>query len=168
MQLATLEEISDRITGIVQEIINQGGEITEEQEQALEKWEAAFPEKVGQIIHVIARMQAESNMAKELETKAKAFRQARENAEERLRKYMARNMHRTGQKKLQVGVHSITLSAGRETLKLDPALLPDQYVEEVIEVTRVPLKDLIKANLKSGVEIDGAEIVPGTPYVTIR
>ena len=71
-------------------------------------------------------------------------------------------MEQMNMKKVETPVGNITIRKGTSKLKInDETKLPDKYLE-IVQTYKVD-KDLLKADLKAGIEIDGAYMTePGT------
>ena len=90
------------------------------------------------------------------------IKRAKENHIKRLREYTKSCMEQMNMKKIETPVGNITVRKGTSTLRInDETKLPDKYLE-IVQTYKVN-KDLLKADLKAGIEIDGAYMTePGT------
>lgn len=89
------------------------------------------------------------------------------NRREELREYLRQNMETTGVKKIECPVFSITLSKGREQVKIeDENQIPDEYMTVKTEIK--PDKNAISKALKSGEEIPGASMATGKSSIRVK
>lgn len=88
------------------------------------------------------------------------------NRQESLREYLRFNMVQGDIKKISCPLFTITLCNPIDVVDIDivPEGLPDKYVMKTCK----PLKGIIKADLKKGIEIDGCRLVPGKPGLMIK
>ncbi|WP_319025174.1 siphovirus Gp157 family protein [Paraclostridium bifermentans] len=82
------------------------------------------------------------------------IKRVKENNVKRLRDYTKVCMEQMEVKKIETPVGNLTLRKGVSTLKIDDeSKLPSKYIE-VVQTYKVN-KDLVKSDLKSGIEIEG-------------
>lgn len=165
----TAIEIAAELRSITEAIIEAGGEITDETLAALQSWTAQLEVKAENIALVKERIEAEAAYFKRIEEQARARRKARENAVDRLRKYLAVAMQAANTKSIKRndGLFSISLVDGRESVEIDDANKIPFDLTEIVEVVK-PRTDAIKDRLTAGQEVPGAHLERGEPYVMIR
>ncbi|WP_286149660.1 siphovirus Gp157 family protein [Romboutsia ilealis] len=114
------------------------------------------------IIQVVRSIEADVDAVKNEIDRLTKIKRAKENHIKKLREYTKSCMEQMNMKKLETPVGNITVRKGTSTLKIDDETkLPDKYLE-IVQTYKVN-KDLIKADLKAGIEIDGAYMTePGT------
>ena len=114
------------------------------------------------IIQVIRSSESDVDAIKAEIDRLTKIKRIKENNIKRLREYTKSCMEQMDLKKLETPIGNITVRKGASTLKIDDeSKLPDKYIE-VIQTYKVN-KDLLKSDLKSGLNIEGAYMTePGT------
>lgn len=114
------------------------------------------------IIQVVRSIEADVDAVKNEIDRLTKIKRAKENHIKRLREYTKSCMEQMNMKKLETPVGNITVRKGTSTLKIDDETkLPSKYLE-IVQTYKVD-KDLLKVDLKAGIEIDGAYMTePGT------
>lgn len=114
------------------------------------------------IIQVVRSIEADVDAVKNEIDRLTKIKRTKENNVKRLREYVKICMEQMEVKKLETPVGNLTLRKGVSSLKIDDeSKLPDKYLE-VVQSYKVD-KDLLKSDLKSGMQIDGAYMSePGT------
>ena len=114
------------------------------------------------IIQVVRSIEADVDAVKNEIDRLTKIKRAKEKHIKKLREYTKSCMEQMNMKKLETPVGNITFRKGTSTLKIDDETkLPDKYLE-IVQTYKVD-KDLLKADLKAGIEIDGAYMTePGT------
>lgn len=114
------------------------------------------------IIQVVRSIEADVDAVKNEIDRLTKIKRAKENHIKRLREYIKSCMEQMNMKKIETPVGNITVRKGTSTLRInDETKLPDKYLE-IVQTYKVN-KDLLKADLKAGIEIDGAYMTePGT------
>ena len=114
------------------------------------------------IIQVVRSIEADVDAVKNEIDRLTKIKRAKEKHIKKLREYTKSCMEQMNMKKLETPVGNITVRKGTSTLKIDDETkLPDKYLE-IVQTYKVD-KDLLKAELKAGIEIDGAYMTePGT------
>lgn len=114
------------------------------------------------IIQVVRSIEADVDAVKNEIDRLTKIKRAKENHIKRLREYAKSCMEQMNMKKIETPVGNITVRKGTSTLRInDETKLPDKYLE-IVQTYKVN-KDLLKADLKAGIEIDGAYMTePGT------
>ena len=155
------------------EIANEYAELANSEMDAemiadtLEGIQGEFEDKAEQVLAIIKNELALEEMlkaeAKSLTERAKASA----NKVANLKAYLAESMQTMDKKKINAGVHSLTVRKGVQSVNiLDLESLPIDFVDyqTVIE----PDKNLIKEKLKLGEKIEGAELVTGKSSLLIK
>lgn len=133
----------------------------------LEGIQGEFEDKAENVLAIIKNEQAlEASLkaeAKNLTERAKAS----DNRVKNLKAYLATAMETMELKKVNAGVHALTVRKGSQSVEIeDLEKLPVDYVEyqTVIKAD----KNLIKEKLKLGESIEGATLVTGKPSLLIE
>ena len=114
------------------------------------------------IIQVVRSIEADVDAVKNEIDRLTKIKRAKEKHIKKLREYTKSCMEQMNMKKIETPVGNITVRKGTSTLRInDETKLPDKYLE-IVQTYKVN-KDLLKADLKAGIEIDGAYMTePGT------
>lgn len=114
------------------------------------------------VIQVIRSLDIDVDVIKAEIDRLNKIKRIKENNIKRLREYTKSCMEQMEIKKLETPIGNITIRKGASTLKInDESKLPDKYIE-VIQTYKVN-KDLLKSDIKSGLDIEGAYMTePGT------
>jgi hypothetical protein len=159
--------IAHELRAVVERIIEAGGECDESTFAELQSWQAALEIKAENIGHVKTRLDGEVEYYKAVEDAARARRKAVESAQERLKKYLRDAMITADRRSIKGELFTFSVQDGRERVEIiDPGSLPANMVRIVEEIK--PIADNIKAALKAGADVPGAQIVIGEAFLTIR
>ncbi|MDD2999468.1 MAG: siphovirus Gp157 family protein [Candidatus Riflebacteria bacterium] len=161
--------IATELKTIIDEIVENGGECGDETLKKLQEWQGALEYKAENIGFAKLELEAAAAKYKAIEEIAKARRQARESAIERIKKYLVGCMKTADVKSIKKidGLFSFSLVEGRiKTVIEDEQKLPYDYVD-IVEVVK-PKTDAIKSALEAGQEVSGAHLERGEDYVMIR
>lgn len=126
-----------------------------------------FEDKAENILAIIKNEQAlELSLeaeAKNLSERAKASA----NRVKNLKAYIASSMETMELKKLNAGVHALSVRKGSQSVQIDDLeKLPPTFVE--YETMIKADKNLIKEKLKQGEAVEGATLVTGKPSLIIK
>ena len=155
------------------EIANEYAELANSEMDAemiadtLEGIQGEFEDKAEQVLAIIKNELALEEMlkaeAKSLTERAKASA----NKVANLKAYLAESMQTMDKKKINAGVHSLTVRKGVQSVNiLDLESLPIDFVD--YQTVIKPDKNLIKEKLKLGEKIEGAELVTGKSSLLIK
>ena len=135
-----IEDTKEIVSLIEAEIINKGTGIV--------KLDRIFDANIKAIKNEIDRLQAKKRVV--------------ENNRKRLREYTVSCLENLGHKKIETPVGNMTIRKTAPILRIvDESKLPEKYLE-VVQTYKIN-KDMVKEDLKSGINIDGAYMTePGT------
>lgn len=106
------------------------------------------------IIQVVRSLESDVDAIKAEIDRLNKIKRVKENNLKRLRDYTKVCMEQMEVKKIETPVGNLTLRKGVSILKIDDeSKLPSKYIE-VVQNYKVN-KDLVKSDLKSGIEIEG-------------
>ena len=133
----------------------------------LDGMEGEFTDKCEQILAMVKNNKATAEAlkaeAKNLTDRAKALLNKNEN----LHQYIISSMNTMEKKKLDAGIHTLTVRAATQKCVIDDvSTLPPEYVE--METSFKPLTNEIKAQLKAGHEINGAHLELGKQSLIVK
>lgn len=161
-----LYKISEDFRGLMDLV--ESGDVSEEMiDDTLKGVQGMFEEKAKGVVMVaeeftrnVATIDAEINRLKDLKTSLTS----RQNS---LKEYLRINMERTGINKIDCDLFKITLRKGTPIAVInDESALPDDYV--TVKTLVSPDKRKILADLKQGVDIEGAELETGKSSILIK
>jgi len=161
-----LYKIADDYKSLV--ALVESGEATQEMiADTLEGIEGMIQHKAENIVHIAndysRTVEAIDNEVKRLNDMKKTL----VNRQVSLKEYLRLNMERTGIDKIECPLFKITLRKGSQAAQInDESALPDDYV--TVKTTITPDKRKILADLKNGVEIEGAELTTGKTSILIK
>lgn len=155
------------------EIANEYAELANSEMDAemiadtLEGIQGEFEDKAEQVLAIIKNELALEEMLK-AEAKALTERaKASANKVANLKAYLAESMQTMDKKKINAGVHSLTVRKGVQSVNIvDLESLPIDFVD--YQTVIKPDKNLIKEKLKLGEKIEGAELVTGKSSLLIK
>lgn len=130
----------------------------EEREKYLNLIEDGFEEKAENIVKFIKNLEADAKALKDEEKRLAEKRKAKENSIKWLKFYLQNNMKMLDKKKIKAGLFNVNLQKNPPSVNvIDENMIDDEYF--VIE--RKLDKKKLKADLKDGKEIMGAELQQG-------
>lgn len=166
----SLFDIASEILALGETLAN--AETPEEFETALktlDTMEMALATKAENVVKYLRHLDVQVDAAKREEERMRAWRKTRENSIEALRTRLRDAMEATGTLKVEWTGGMVTLVRPKTArLVTDAAMLPDEFIEEKIAVTRVPLKEKIEAALETGASIPGASYVFNRPHILVK
>lgn len=140
-----VEDTKEIVSLIEAEIINKGTGIV--------KLDRIFDANIKAIKNEIDRLQAKKRVV--------------ENNRKRLREYTVSCLENLGHKKIETPVGNMTIRKTAPILRIvDESKLPEKYLE-VVQTYKIN-KDMIKEDLKSGINIDGAYMTEPSTTLMIK
>lgn len=166
----SLFDIASEILAIGETLAN--AETSEEFDTALASLDGlnmVLAVKAENVVKYIRHLDAQVDAAKREEERMRAWRKSRENAIEKLRERLRDAMDATATLKIEWTGGRVTLVRPKTArLVTDAAMLPDEFIEEKIVVTRVPLKEKIEAAVSQGVNVPGATYAFNRPHILVK
>lgn len=150
----TLYDITATQQCILDQLEENGGELTEELENALALTAENFDSKAEGYIEAIAKYRDLAANAAERIRKYQQTKKTAENIEKRLKERLLFAMMIFGENKKEVGCHRLSIRNSASVVFDDESLLPENYVK----VTLTPDKAAILAALKDEQEVPGARL----------
>lgn len=138
-------------------LIESGGELTEELEQALALNEKNLQQKVDGYKLYIEHLKTRAEYFKNLENEAKEARKMFENVEDKLKERIKHVMSFLNVNEIEGETFRFKLIEGKDKLVVkDEALVSDEYKREVVSLELD--KEKLLHDLQSGLKIEGVEI----------
>lgn len=159
--------ISTDVQSIINSIIENGGEITPEQETAMDNLKMELTDKVMSICHIRKRNETNIEYWKAVKQAADDKLKACENTNKWLADYIAMAMKKANITKIKADnqLFTVSLVKGKTSVVVDDVDLLDFGMFEVV---RKPLSKPIKEALEKGETVQGAHLEVGNDYAMIR
>ena len=151
-------QLAAELQELIDEIIDNGGEITAEQEQALAEGREALSCKVESYCKLIANLNAQIDGLKAEEQRLSRRRKSSENLRDRLKEAIKGAMTLTGERKIEAGLFKVSLRSS-EAVEVDDDIVVSSLPEELYSVKYEVSKSACKDYIKQGKEIDGVRLV---------
>lgn len=166
MKKKSLYEISHEIESFVEKIIENGGELSEDQEKDLIELDSFLSTKLDQCVYVIQKQEDFIKCAKERITELTDAKRVREKAISTIKTAMVEAMQKTGKTKHVGELMAIKLRKPSKKVEIyDQELLPIEYISIKKEI--VIDKRSLLADLKEGRLVEGAKVIDGEQGLTI-
>lgn len=152
-----LFQITNEMQSIMNELIENGGELTPELEAMLTITESQLKEKAVNYAMVIRSMDYETNIIDEEIKRLQALKKTRQNAIERLKSALTNAMEQCGMDSIETPTNKISFRKSQSLEIIDETKVPKQYKTQVV-TTKVD-KNAIKQDIKNGIAVDGVELI---------
>jgi hypothetical protein len=164
-QKATLYEIATEFAALEEMLMNDDGEVTTSHEE-LEKYaNQMMVSKVDDYCFFVQKLEDEADLASQHIKRLQAYKNARENAIERLRMYSALCLEKLNQKAIKGTLGSISLRAPSKVLRIEDE---SKVGDEFCSYKRIVDTSTLKEAVKSGLEVEGVSLVDGKKSVLIK
>jgi phosphomannomutase len=150
-------QIENEYQLLINQIIENGGEITPEQELALSLTKDNIQKKAVDYGFVIKQIQDRKRVRKEYIDKLKHDNDIDDNLEERLKAILTKGMNIFELDEVKTPLIKINFRKSEQVVVNDVNALPSDY--KTIKVTEQPDKIKIKQAIKSGEDILGCELI---------
>ena len=142
-----LHEIVEQYQEVEAELINSGGEITEEIQALLDSIDDNLESKAANYIRIIKNFEHMAQGLKEEAARLQARRKVHENAAERLKGALLYALKATGQRSIETNLGRVTAmraSTPKYVLNVDLEDLPEEFVRTKSEVDMAAIREAIK------------------------
>jgi hypothetical protein len=154
-----------KITEQLRELMAMDDVPAEQLQDTLDLVNEEFEQKAEQVAAFIRELSIDSEGYKAEIERLSDRKKAIDNKVDSMKDYLRVNMQAADMTKIKGKLFTITLGAPTETVYVaDSGLLPD----DLVYIKREPNKTDIKAQLKSGAEIEGCALVQGKARLTIK
>ena len=153
----TLYRISEEMSAILNAIEENGGEITEEQEQALAISEEQFAEKAYDYGHIILNLDYTVEVIKNEIERLTRLKKSAENAQKRVKGALVTAMVQLDHPTVETPTMRLSLRHSTATEVTDLDQVPSEFKTTKVEV--VADKTAIKKAIQSGEDVPGAHLV---------
>ena len=160
MSKVSLFDISERYLNIAELLDNP--DIPEEMlVEALDGIKEEFTAKADNVVRFIKSIEGDCETLKKEEKRLSEKRKALENKANRMKQYLEDNMRLTGNTKFKTAFYSYSIQANPPSVDIsNEDLVPDTY-KTVETIVKIDKKQLL-ADIKSGLEIEGASLKQGS------
>lgn len=151
-----LYQITDALHAIEETLLENGGELTPELEEALNAMEGALEAKVDGIAGLVQHLARMSEAAKAEEKRLADLAKSRANAAARLKEYLLRELSDLERDKVETGRFRVSVqkNGGVAPLVIDPGYSPETAqacgYEHLVRVTVAWDNEAIRARLNEG------------------
>lgn len=146
-------------------LVENGSLSQEEVADTLEALQMEIEDKVTAYCHVNRKLSSELEMLVNEEKRIKELKSQKQNEVSRLKQQLKLAMQNAGMAKIDVGLFKVSTRKGVDSVNvIDQDKLPSQF----LKTTVAPDKTAIKAALKAGEKLDGAELVAGESSLIIK
>ena len=114
--------------------------------------------KVDQVAHVLAALEYEDRCAADEQARLQERRKIAQKSKARLEQYVCRVIQARGLKRISGTTNTLSVRASEAVLISDESTIPARFITEKVVVTKSIDKIAIKAALKAGGEIPGADL----------
>jgi hypothetical protein len=165
----TMIQLASERANIIDLIIETGGEVTDEQIEALNLNLDGIEAKAQGYLAVIGAMEALAARAKEEADIARAFAQATERGIDAIRQRLAMAMRLADLTSVKAGGRTVSVCQGKPSVVVDnPDGLPASCLRVEIKETVTVDKEAVRGLIESGVDLKGAAcLVQGPPTIRV-
>ncbi len=151
-------KIAANLQEIIDEIIENGGEVTAEQEQALTEGREALSVKAENYCKLITNLSAQIEGLKAEEQRLQRRCKSSENLRDHLKDALKSSMLITGESKMDAGTFRLSLR-NSEAVEVDDSVVVSSLPEDLYTVKYEVSKSACRAYLKGGGELEGVRLV---------
>ena len=168
--------MSEEMKNITDELIDNGGEMTEELTQRIESLQLSGGLLVDQIQQVGAYIETQNAVLDSEIKRLQAIKKTRANAAEGVKRFLLSFMINNGIKKIEGDYSTATLCAGRESCKCDEEAIKAQVAQQVADLSKqLPSYITLEVKVAKGEILNmlkAGEPAPGeivkNPYILIK
>lgn len=153
--MATLFDITAEQRRINDALMESGGELTPELEEALIVNADNFAVKVEGYATSIRKFEALSDAADAEIKRIQAIKKTATNSAKRLKEALAYGMEVMGVDKAEIGLNKLSFRSSTAVNITDEVRIPNQYIKVETSIDKMALKK----DLQAGLVIEGAELV---------
>jgi hypothetical protein len=153
--MATLFNITAEQRRINDALMESGGELTPELEEALLINSENFAVKVEGYATSIHQFEAFADAADAEIKRLMALKKSAQGAAKRLKDNLAYGMEVMGYNKVDMGLHKLSFRTSTAVNITDEVRIPNQYIKVETKID----KESLKRDLKAGLVVEGAELV---------
>lgn len=153
--MANLFNIQSEYIVLMQQLMENGGEVTPELQEALEINQQQLQEKAANYCVVIRNLESESEIIANEIKRLQELKKVRENAANRLKETISKAMELYEVEKIETPLTKLSFRKSESVEITDLELIPHEYQKVKVEAD----KTAIKAAIKSGANVPGAKLM---------
>lgn len=163
-----LYSLSQELAVIHDELVENGGELTDELIQRLDDCNLAFNDKAFNIVRWTKNIEGkEAALEAEIE-RLQSRKKAAGNLKERLKTYLLESMVRADKTKLDFDTFTVAIQKNPPSCIIeDEKVIPAKYITIIPETRQVDKKAVLAA-LKAGENVGGASLIADKVHLRIR
>ena len=155
--MSTLFKISNDMQLIINELVANGGELTDDLQQMLEITQSELNHKATGYAQVIRAMEYDNDIVDAEIKRLQDIKRVRKNAVERLKNALSGAMQQFDMDVIETPISKISFRSSQSVEIWDETLVPKEYKQQVIS-TKVDKLGIKKA-IKNGESVTGATVV---------
>jgi biotin operon repressor len=152
----TLFNIKEEYRRLAESIIESGGELTPDLDEALQINQTMLQEKAANYGYIIKQAEYEIDMLDAEIERLKAYKNDRQKMADRLKEKISDAMELYGIEKIESGTIKLSFRKSDSVEISDESAIPAEYL--VVQPVKIS-KSLIKDSLKNGIDVPGASLV---------
>lgn len=152
--MKTIYNIQNEYKSIVEALIDNGGELTDELNTAIQITQSELYKKTESYSYIIKEIDGEIDVIKEEIEKLQRFVDSREKTIKRIKEKILNAMQTFELEKVETPLIKISIRESEAVEVINEAQIPDLYFTE--KTTKTLSKSMIKEAIKSGVNVEGA------------
>lgn len=156
--LAPLWAIEEELSILLDSLETCPDELQPELQDRIAEFLGKEATKIDQTAHVLAALDYEARCASDEIARLQARKQHAKASQDRLEAYLCRIITANGGKKLIGKTNTLSVRPSDAVVIVDESLIPAEYISEKVITTKSVDKVAIKAALKAGVDIPGADL----------
>lgn len=163
-----LYELSTELARIHDELVDSGGELTDELEKRLDESGLAFTAKVENIVRWTRNLSTRSAAIKAEIDRLTALKKSADNLEKRLKAYVQMCMEMAGKEKVEYDLFTVRLQKNPPSAEvMDEGATPAKFLT-IIPEQKVPDRKAILEALKGGEKVKGWQLVTERKHLRIK
>lgn len=163
-----LYELSSELAVIEDELIDAGGELTDELEKRLDSCTMGFNAKVENIAKWVLDLGAREETVDREIARLTVRKKAVQNLQRRLKEYTKMCMERAGKTKLDFGAVTVSVHRNPPSVEVrDEKAVPVRFITIIPEQHVIDKKALLEA-LKAGEKVEGAVLITDRAHLRVR
>ena len=156
--MSNLFNLKNDLLEMMNAIIENGGEINQEQEEALKVTEHNYLVKSQNYVQVIKSIEGDINVIDQEIKRLQHLKKVRTNTIERLENSLKESMRQLEFNEIQTPLYKISVRKSQSVNVIDENILPNEYAIFSKKADKNKIKDAIK----KGLTVDGASLVENT------
>lgn len=163
-----LYELSSELALIETELVDAGGELTDELEKRLDACSLGFNAKVENIAKWVLDLEGREEAVDRELARLTARKKAVQNLQRRLKEYTKTCMERVGKTRIEFGAMTVSVYRNPPSVEVrDEKTVPARFITIIPEQHVLDKKALLEA-LKAGEPVEGAALINDKTHLRVR